>query len=198
MGIERNRNIFNRIAKYYDNNILHSWFDKVQKKAIEISIINKKNARVLDVGCGTGNLLLLLSKNKNLKLFGIDISPNMLLIAREKLRKNKIKAELNLLAVEDLKEKNKYDYIFSTEAFHHFSNQEKALKNMKNALKKSGKLIIVDLNFGILNFFFHLIEPGNSKMNNAYEFRKLFEESKFKNIKQEKIGWFFLLTNGEK
>ena len=198
MTIERNKFIFNKIAGYYDY-FFRRWFSSIQKRAIKIAgIDNKSKGKLLDVGFGTGNLLLLLGKNKKLQLFGIDISKNMLLIAKEKLRESKIKANLKLLAIENFKEKNKYNYIFSTEAFHHFSNQEKAIKNMFNALKKNGKLIIVDLNFGILNYFFHLIEPGNSKMNNAYEFRKLFEENNFKNIKQEKIGWFFLLTEGEK
>lgn len=221
--ISSNKRFFNKVASYYDF-LLKRIIKKVQKRAIETAGIQKipnrnflslqichnkppnintdlkidktSKGSLLDVGFGTGNLFLLL-KNTKLKLFGIDISQKMLKIAKEKLKKENIKANLKILAVENLKEKNKYDFIFCTEAFHHFSNKEKALENMKNALKKNGVLIIADINFYFLNYLFHLIEPGNTGILSAKKFVFLFKKFNFKNIKQEKMP-FTILTRGEK
>ncbi len=194
--IETNKKFFDKVADFYDSGILHSWLHKILKKSLKNIVINN-NSIVLDAGCGTGNLLFLLEQeNKNLSLYGIDISPEMLKIAKRKLGK---KAKLKLMQVESLNYKEKFGYIFSSEAFHHYSNQEKAMNNFHNSLKKNGKLIVVDLNFGkVLNWIFHKIEPGNSRMNSAEDFRRLFKDSKFKDINQKKIGLFVIMTTGEK
>ena len=41
---------------------------------IKISNLIKKNEKVLDVGCGDGNLIYYLSKNKNVNCRGIEIT----------------------------------------------------------------------------------------------------------------------------
>src|SRR3989344_2497200 len=189
--LQKNIEFFNRIAKYYD--ILRIWLNKILKKLIKETKI-KDNSAILDAGCGTGNFLKILSNNKTLKLYGIDISPKMLEIAKRKLRK---KADLRLLQVENLKDKNKFYYIFSTEAFHHYEDQEKAMKNFNLALKKNGQLIVADLNFGrILNWVFHKLEPGNSKMNSKKDFYRLFKKYGFKDIKQKRLGLFVIISVG--
>jgi len=131
-----------------------------------------------------------------LRLYGIDISPKMLAIAKKKLGN---KAKLNLTPAEKLNYKNKFDYIFSTEVFHHFYDQRIAMKKFYNALKNNGRLIIVDLNFGItLNWIFHEIEPGNSKMNSKKEFYVLFKKYRLRNIQQKRLGLFIIITVGKK
>jgi len=159
--------------------------------------INLKNSsKILDAGCGTGNFLEILSVNKTLELYGIDISPRMLEIAKKKLKN---KAKLNLIDVEKIGYRNKFDYIFSIEAFHHFSNQEIVMRKFFNALKKKGKLMIVDFDFSlVLNWIFHIIEPGNSKMNSKKDFHNLFKKHNFKNIKQKRFFVFVVMTLGEK
>ena len=57
----------------------------------------------------------------------------MLEIAKKKLGN---KAKLNLIPIEKINYKTKFDYIFSTEAFHHYEDQKKAMKNFYFALKK--------------------------------------------------------------
>lgn len=192
--IEKNRIFFDLIARYYDF-FLKSWLGNAQRKIFDIIKI-KKNSRILDVGCGTGNLLLELSKRKDLRLYGIDISKEMLKIAGHKLGK---RARLFIMSAENIKFKDKFDFIFSTEAFHHYTNQKKAMKNFYKQLQKGGKLIILDLDFGkILNWLFNKIEPGNNRMNSKEDFARLFRETGFKKTSQKMLGLFSILTIGEK
>lgn len=193
--IKKNKNFFNSVADHYDNKLLKSWFLKALQKTIELIDI-KENSRILDLGCGTGNLLKILEdENKNLMLFGIDISEKMLKIAAAKLKKSK----LILNSAENINFKENFlDIVFSTEAFHHFSNYNLIMKNIHKILKKDGKLIVLDVDFGfILNKIFHFIEPGNNKMHSPYEFKKLFKQYGFDNIRQKRINLFFILTIGE-
>ncbi len=193
--ITKNKKFFNSIAKYYDGSF-RGWFTKVLIKALK-NVNIKENSRILDVGCGTANLLKLLEDmDKNLDLYGIDISEEMLKIANKKLKNSKLK----LQSAEEIDFRSNYfDYVFSTEAFHHYADHNKAMKNFHRILKERGTLIIIDLDFGlILNKIFHKIEPGNTKTHSPEEFRKLFESSGFREIKQKRINLFFILTIGKK
>jgi len=153
----------------------------------------------LDIGCGTGDLLYLLSKDRSLELHGIDLSVEMIKIAKEKL---KSKAVLKVGSVSNLltKYKNNYfNYVFIEDAFHHLPEHDKLIIKIKSLLNKKGKLVICDLSFGkIGNLIFHELEPGNSKMYTFKGYKKLFEERNFKNIKQEKFGLVSVYTEGEK
>ena len=153
--IQKNKNFFNIVAKHYDNYFLKDWFIKALKKTINTLNITE-NSRILDIGCGTGNLLYLLEReNKNLELYGIDISEKMLNIAKNKLKNSK----LSIQSAEDIDFKDdSFDFVFSTEAFHHYSNYNQIMKNIYRILKKQGKLIVLDVDFGFfLNFIFHII-----------------------------------------
>ncbi len=192
--LKKNEWFFNAIANFYDATI-GIWLYKIQIKAIKFTN-PKENSKILDVGCGTGGLLEILNSKGKFELYGIDISEKMLNIAQKKLGKG---THLKIIQAENLNYRRKFDYIFSTESFHHFTNQEKAIQNMFNALKKKGKLVIVDLDFGkIFNYVFHMIEPGNSKMNSKRDLEKLFKQHNLKNITQKRIGSFAIFTRGEK
>lgn len=190
--VDKNKKFFNCIAKYYDCKILKNWLIRIQKRTLKF-VNPRKNSSILDVGCGTGSLLDLF--DDKFKLYGTDISIEMLKIARKKLGK---KAKFKLISVEKLDYKNKFDYIFSTEAFHHFTDHNTAMRNFYNALKNNGTLVIVDLNFGkFFNWIFHIIEPGNTKMFSKKEFYRLFKDNNFKNISQKKVG-LAIITTGNK
>ena len=110
--LQKNILFFDNIARYYDN-ILGRWFNGILRRLIkEVKI--KDNSMILDVGCGTGSFLKIISNNKTLRLYGIDISPKMLEVAKSKLKN---KAELNLISAEKIDYKHKFDYIFSTGLF---------------------------------------------------------------------------------
>lgn len=194
---EKNRKFFNRIAKWYDVSL----FRKINERIIErvVRLINvKHDSKILDAGCGTGILLeIFYAEEKKLGLYGIDISEKMIKIAKNKLGNN---ANLSLQSVEGFDfNGNDFDYVFSIDAFHHYTNQKIAISNFYRILKRGGEFIVVDFSFGkIGNWIFHHIEPGNNKMHTASEFKQLFREHNFLDIQQKKVGIFSILTKGIK
>lgn len=85
------------------------------------SVIEKLNdfscRKVLDVVCGTGIVLSMLSRNESISLSGVDLSDEMLNIAKQKLND---KVELKIGDSEQLLWVNSiFDAIICTDSFHH-------------------------------------------------------------------------------
>ena len=139
---QRNMKIWNEIAPRY-----HKRWASVDKgpfqstkKLIELVKINKNNA-VLDVACGTGVVTKQIQKKVgNLGyVVGVDTSTTAIKIAKKWNEKNKNLDFVNIDA-ENFSFSKKFDIITCQYALFFFPNAQKALKNMKNSLKKSGKI----------------------------------------------------------
>lgn len=101
------------------------------------------NGRVLDVGCGSGNLLVNL-KNLGWEVYGIDPSPIAVNVARSRGLDNIYQGELNELKLNE----NFFDVIILFHVFEHIPNPETVLLEIKRILKPGGRLIIGVPNFG--------------------------------------------------
>ena len=139
---QRNMKIWNEIAPRY-----HKRWASVDKgpfqstkKLIELVKINKNNA-VLDVACGTGVVTKQIQKKVgNLGyVVGVDTSTTAIKIAKKWNEKNKNLDFVNIDA-ENFSFSKKFDIITCQYALFFFPNAQKALKNMKNSLKKSGTI----------------------------------------------------------
>ena len=202
----KNRTFFDTWAKTYDWKPFQFWMKKFQEPVIKELKELPAETRILDVGCGTGELLFSLWKQGKKNIFGVDLSEKMLLKAKEKLPKEIFLQQGNVehLPFAD----NTFDYAISTEAFHHYPNQQKALEEMKRMVKKSkrekdenrGKIIITDINFfwkGI-HWLFERFEPGCVKVNSRREMLKLFQEVGLQEIRQHRSFLFAVMTEGKK
>lgn len=114
---------------------------QIEKYLLDAIIKDKPGGSYLDFACGTGRVAEHL-ETKFREPFGLDISPDMLKIAEERLRAAKI-MERDILeqGVGDLE--NKFDVIT---AFRFFLNAEdelkgQAIKKIKQMLRPSGFLI---------------------------------------------------------
>ena len=137
---QRNMKIWNEVAPRY-----HKRWASVNKgpfqstkKLIELIKINEKNL-VLDVACGTGVVTKQIQKKvgKSGYVIGIDTSITAIKIAKKENNKNKNLDFLNADA-ENLSFSKKFDIVTCQYALFFFPNAQKALKNIKNNLKKSG------------------------------------------------------------
>jgi ubiquinone/menaquinone biosynthesis C-methylase UbiE len=103
---------------------------------------------VLDVGCGTGALLDAIARRPitegqpRRRLTGVDLSPQMLAVARDKL------GESAALAVADAARlpfrSGRFDLAFSSSALHHLRDPLLALREIRRVLRPGGRVAITD------------------------------------------------------
>lgn len=109
-------------------------------KLVQLMNLEKGNS-VLDVACGTGvvtkKILKKIGSSGN--VVGVDTSMTAIKIAR---KWNGLKSNLNFIIMdaEKFSFATKFDAITCQYALFFFPNAQKALQNMKNSLKKSGKI----------------------------------------------------------
>lgn len=103
---------------------------------------------VLDIGCGTGLLSLKFLQKANCLIYGIDNSPEMLEIFKDKIDKLNLSRKIvnKLGDAENLDFENKsFDIIASTVTLHHVENKYPVIKKIYKLLKPAGKFIIGDI-----------------------------------------------------
>lgn len=111
-----------------------------------IKILMNKYAfkKILDVGCGTGNLVKFLLKN-NFDAYGIDLSSEAVKFARKISKKRFIKANATKLPFK----KNCFDLIVAKSLVEHLTKSEAKLfiSEAKRILASGGMLLLVTPNF---------------------------------------------------
>lgn len=109
----------------------------------------KPGYSVLDIGCGTGNLTVRIL-GKGAKVVGIDVNPDMIRIAKQKIEKSGFQdsAEFREEGVSELSSESdsEFDAVVSGLCFSELSNDERkfALKQIYRILKPGGLLLLAD------------------------------------------------------
>jgi len=152
--------MFGRIAGRYDllNHLLSfnldkRWRARTVKRVADI--LARPDARVLDLCCGTGDLLLALKGNA----FGSDFCHPMLLEAKRKSARSPLfEADALALPLKD----NSLDLITCAFGFRNLANYETGLDEMLRVLKPGGVAAILEFSqptnpvFGALYRFFSM------------------------------------------
>lgn len=143
------RNFFTDVAKNYDklSKSLTGGLDNIwRRRAVELAS-GLKEAQILDVATGTGNVAVLLAKKyPNYKITAIDFNKEMLEIAKKKSRDLKNLKYLNGDAQSLKLKSNSYDIVMLAFALGTFDDLPKAISEMKRVLKPGGKMILLDIN----------------------------------------------------
>lgn len=102
-----------------------------------------ENGSVLDIGCGTGAMLRIVhEKRPGMKLTGIDVSPDMLAIARRNAPKTKI-IEADIAAIVTPPQ-NTFDAVLSLNVLHHLDDADAHLAILKKICKPGGTVFLCD------------------------------------------------------
>lgn len=128
---------FNRCAPTWDAEMVRN--DAVIEKILDNADVTK-NAVVLDVACGTGVLFSDYLKRGVKSVTGIDISPKMIEIAKEKC----IGTPIHVICgdVEEVPFENAFDVVMVYNAFPHFPEPKHLIQTLAALVKKGGRLSI--------------------------------------------------------
>lgn len=178
---------YDQVAVKFDKSwdgFLSGFFKRYIAKNLQLP----KNARVLDVGCANGQLLALLAQKGVIHGSGLDISPQMIKIARA--RHPEFYFERG--SAQKLPFENKsFDILVCSASFHHFPQPHGFLEEAKRVLDENGRLVIAEIRLPFLTDAYnrrlqkHSTE-GDVRVYRPYELRKLFEEAGFKLVVAKK------------
>jgi len=187
---EESRESFNKQAERYDS----SYYGKHGKK-LHDSVLRKLDQlsfnKLLDVSCGTGNLLSLISSKYDAQIAGVDLSPDMLEIARDKLGE---KADLRVGDSESLPfDDESFNVVTCTDSFHHYPHPGNVLLEFKRVLKQEGHIIIADLSVPkplrqLGNLLIPFTKDGDVRVYSEAEIRELLVNSGFKGFEWEQVS----------
>ncbi len=161
--------MFNNIAWRYDflNHFLSFGIDKYWRRRAIAKLRETHPQIILDVACGTADLALAAMRLKPSKIYGIDISSDMLAIGKEKIRKKKLQERIELLESDSenlIFEDNKFDALTVGFGVRNFENLEKGLSEMLRVLKPGAKAVILEFSKPSSAFISHLYSFYSSRV----------------------------------
>ena len=124
-----------------------------------IQLGQKKKFSILDVGCGYGELVKYLPKNKNFKYTGIDVVEEMITYSKKTYKDKKLKFKL----ADILQISKSYDYIICNGIFTLKNDLTEINKSFKSKNSFKGKIGIFDIKNNKINhrLNFYKINKGN-------------------------------------
>lgn len=147
--------------------------------------------KILDVGCGTGEILKSITERYSFaQLYGLDISEEMLKQANDKLKGT---ATLILGDAENITlETNSFDLLLCTDSFHHYPNPQQAISEFYRVLKHGKFLLIADYwkpfpIRQIMNLFISHSNEGDVKIYSKKEIIEFLKQGGFQEIIYKKI-----------
>ncbi len=151
---------------------------------IEKEINYNKDARILDIGCGTGRHSIELTK-RGYSVTGIDLSESLLRRAREKATQQNVKVDFQRQDARNLTFVGEFDLVIMLceGAFPLMETDEmnyQILQNASVALKENGKIIFTTLN-GLFPLFHSVKEFINSGSSGAISSENTFDLMTFRN-----------------
>ena len=182
-----------RWAPYYDlavNLTTLGQAVRLRKMTVDQALI-KPGDRVLDVGCGTGEVTLLAkSRTKDGQVYGIDPAPEMIAVARKKAAHRGLEVDFRVGVIESLPfEESTMDVVTSSLMMHHLPEDLKVrgLAEIYRVLKPGGRLFIADFmrpTGSLLNHLFMAFTRHQGLESGIEDLQKLLRAAGFGQITQ--------------
>ena len=139
---------FPALTRFYDPVVAVTTREAVFKRRLAEQAAPAPGERILDLGCGTGTLALLIKRTEpEAELFGLDADPEMLVRARAKAEEGGLRIRFE----EGLSDRLPYpdasfDQVVSTLFFHHLTPDVKArtAAEIRRILRPGGRLHVAD------------------------------------------------------
>ena len=181
---ERVRRMFAAIAPSYDlNNRLHSlWQDqRWRRKAVDLAGVGETD-RVVDVGCGTGDLTVKLAleqwcfdaRNEQSHVLGIDFTYEMLPLARTKATKYRLHSGISFLNADAQSlplPDSCCDVVSIAFGIRNVQDPAAALREFRRVLRPGGRAIVLEFSLptnralrAMYNFYFRQILPRTATL----------------------------------
>ncbi len=184
---------FDRIASRYDDwyrTKTGQYVDRIEKWLV-FSMLRTKSGKALDLGCGTGNYTLEL-KRRGFDVIGLDISEEMLKIARSKGLKC-VKGDAYSLPFPE----GSFDLVLSVTMFEFIHEPERVLGEIHRVLKPGGEILIGTMNGKSLWFLFKRLKSLFVETAYRYarfytpgELEELLRKAGFKNVESAGVIFF--------
>lgn len=143
--IENIKTDWNSMAEAYElfNNSKDSYSYHIEWPCIKRLLPELEKKTIVDLGCGTGIFTFLLERFGPEKIIGIDLSEEMLKIAKVKAGMTASKAEFITYDAAKCMDviNSPADFIFSSTMSHYVENIEELFENVSGSLKKGGESI---------------------------------------------------------
>ncbi len=153
--VESKDKIVNKVKDFYNFKPFPNYKDNDNKNSIlekgNENILTKEfkkkvgfNKKVLEVGCGTGQLSSYLSIGTNNNVVAMDATKESLKLANEFAKKNNIQNIhfLNADIFDDVLKDNFFDFIWCNGVLHHTKDPYEAFKIIIKSLKQNGYILV--------------------------------------------------------
>ena len=138
-------------AGLYDalvGSLTFGWTSALREMTVTLALI-QPGEKILDVGCGTGDLSIAAKKRAGptAQVFGIDAAPEMVNVARRKVARKGVEVDFRVGLAEALDfPDGSFDVALSSLMMHHLPDDIKvrALAEIRRVLKPGGRLLVLD------------------------------------------------------
>lgn len=181
---EQSKEIYDKMALEYDSS-KEGNYTRTHKAELIKNVFVKDGDAILDVACGNGFLLAELSKKAKVNAYGIDISPNMIAVAKKRYPNCTFVSQPSYPL--DFENKSQ-DVITVSCAFHHFDNPQGFADECMRVLKDDGWIYIAEPYFSPIirwlanTIVFPFSHSGDVRVYNSKELNSFFEKAGFINI----------------
>ena len=182
---------FDRWSSHYDRSVLQRFFfGPVQEATISEAVISARSVEaVLDVGCGTGQLLRRMDRRfPDAELVGVDPAPGMVKqaqAARADGHIDFVNGSVERLPFPDAH----FDLVLTTLSFHHWADQKQGLHEIRRVLRSGGLFVLTDILAARWLRWLLSRRLSQGRFNSTVVLDRMLEDENFQIIRRASVPW---------